>query len=367
MRLILHLCSRIQTKSSRLRYVNYGPCQIQYNYFSWYSGFNIQLNVSPLLLLVYRQIYVRYTPHLLRNTGHSSRSVLCQIWYRKMQYSYNSSSSGCNNPLNVNPTMLVILLQFNARYTPHLQPNSAQILEITLCQIWSRPNPIYLLFFLCRHQHSIECISAAIGGLSTNCYVSYTTFAFKYRAQYPVYAMPTLVPVKSNIFTVLVIQISIVNWTYLRPYWWYVGNSMRVILHICSQIQPKSSSLRYVKSGPGQIQYNYFSWYSVFNIQLNGSPLQLVVYRLIDACYTPHLLPNKARVLLCTLYQLWSRTNKIYLHFLIFRLQYSIERITSSDWWFIDKSMRVILHIRIQIQATISGFHYLNFGPGQIQ
>jgi hypothetical protein len=145
--------------------------------------------------------------------------------------------------------------------------------------------------------------------------------------------MPSLVPTKSNTITFLDIQ----------------------------------ACMRCAISDPDQIQYKYISWYSGFNIQLNVSPLQLVVYRLIDACYTPHLLPNKARVLLCTLCQLWSRTNKIFLHFLIFRLQYSIERITSSDWWFIDKSMRVILHIRIQIQGTISGFHYLNFGPGQIQ
>jgi hypothetical protein len=147
--------------------------------------------------------------------------------------------------------------------------------------------------------------------------------------------MPTLVHVKTNIIIFLAILASMFNWKYLRRYWWYVDNSMRFILHICcqltrvssrlryvnqgrcqikysniscysginiqfnvpssilvicrqfnafilhicSQIQPKSSSLRYVKSGPSQIQYNYSSSCAGINIQLNVSPLRLAVYR----------------------------------------------------------------------------------------
>jgi hypothetical protein len=88
------------------------------------------------------------------------------------------------------------------------------------------------------HQYSNERTSDAIGGLPTNRCVLYFTFAAKYRAQYPVYAMPTMVrsnpiqlhffifslnppdypmstvvPVKSNIVTVLVIQAAIFNST----------------------------------------------------------------------------------------------------------------------------------------------------------
>jgi hypothetical protein len=61
-------------------------------------------------------------------------------------------------------------------------------------------------------------------------------------------------------------------------------------------------------------------------MQLNLSPSMLVTCRQLNARYTPHLLPNIARVLFFTLCQPWSLSNKISLHFLLFRLQYSIER-----------------------------------------
>jgi hypothetical protein len=122
------------------------------------------------------------------------------------------------------------------------------------------------------------------------------------------------------------VQASTFNWMYLRCDWWIIDKSMRVIHHICYQIQSTISGLRYVKSGPSQIQYNYFSWYSGSNIQLIVSPLRLVVYRQIDACYTSHLLPNTGHNIRITLCQLWSRSNPIQLHFLIFSLQCPIER-----------------------------------------
>jgi hypothetical protein len=84
--------------------------------------------------------------------------------------------------------------------------------------------------------------------------------------------------------------------------WWFIDNSMRVILHFCCHTQGTITSLRYVNSGPRQIQYNYSSSYAGFNIQLNVSPLRLVVYRLIEACYTPHLLPNAGHDIRFTLY-----------------------------------------------------------------
>jgi hypothetical protein len=238
MRVILHICCQMQPKSSSLCYVNSGPNQTQYNYSSCHSDLSIKLNVSPLRLMVYRQINARNTPHLLPNTQHNIR--------------------------------------------------------FTLCQLWSRSNPIQLHFLIFILQYSIECISAAIGCLSTNRCVLYFTFSANYRAQYPVYAMPTLAPVKSNIITVLLMQASTFNWTYLRCDWWFIDKSMRAILHIYCRMQPNSTRLRNVKSGPTQIQCNYSSSYTGFNIQLNISPTRLVVYRHIYARYTPHLLPNAA-------------------------------------------------------------------------
>jgi hypothetical protein len=139
----------------------------------------------------------------------------------------------------------------------------------------------------------------------------YSTFAAKYRAQYPVYAMPSLVPGKSNIITVLDIQASMSNWTYLVRYWWYVDNSMRIILHICCQIQSTKSGVCYAIPVPRQIQYNYSSSCAGINIQLNVSPLRLAVYRQIVACYTPHFLSNTEHNIRFTLCQIWSQSNPI--------------------------------------------------------
>jgi hypothetical protein len=107
----------------------------------------------------------------------------------------------------------------------------------------------------------------------------------------------------------------------------HVENSTRVIFYIFSQIQRTYSCLRYTNSGSGQIQYNYSSTYAGFNIHLNVSPQLLVVYRLIDPRYAPHLLPNTGQNIRFRLYQLWPRSNRIYIQFSIFRQQYSIERI----------------------------------------
>jgi hypothetical protein len=136
-------------------------------------------------------------------------------------------------------------------------------------------------------------------------------FAAKYREQNRFCAMPTLLPVKSNISTFLDFRASIFNWTYLRCDWSFIDQLLRAIHHICSQIQSRISGLRYVNSGPRQIQYNYSSSYAGFNIQLNVSPLRLVDYRQIDACYTSHLLPNTRHNIRFTLCQQWCQPNPI--------------------------------------------------------
>jgi hypothetical protein len=55
MRVILQPWCQIQRTASSLRYLNCGPGHIQCIYSSTYSGFNIQLNVSALLLEISRQ------------------------------------------------------------------------------------------------------------------------------------------------------------------------------------------------------------------------------------------------------------------------------------------------------------------------
>jgi hypothetical protein len=179
-------------------------------------------------------------------------------------------------------------------------------------------------------QYTIERISAAISCLSTNCWVLYTTFAVNNRAQYPVYAMSNVVPVKSNISTFLDVQASIFNRTYLRSDWCFIDKSMRVILLTCCPINRVSSCFHYVNNGPGQTKYSYISCYSGINIQMNISPPIMVKCRQFIARYTPHSLPNTGHNIWFTLCQLWSRSYPMQLQFLIFRLQNSIERISAE-------------------------------------
>jgi hypothetical protein len=117
---------------------------------------------------------------------------------------------------------------------------------------------------------------------------------------------------------------------YLRCCWRYADICMRVILQIWYQIQSPSSGLRYVNCGPGHIQCNYSYVYSGFNIRLNSSALLLEIFRHFDARYTANLVTNTAHILRFTLYVLWSRTCTTNLQLLIFRPQYSTERICAA-------------------------------------
>jgi hypothetical protein len=82
MRVILRTWSQIQRTSSRLRFVNCGPGHIQWNGNTAYSAFNIQLNVSKLLLEISRQFKERYTANLVPNTAHIIQFTLCELWSR---------------------------------------------------------------------------------------------------------------------------------------------------------------------------------------------------------------------------------------------------------------------------------------------
>jgi hypothetical protein len=60
------------------------------------------------------------------------------------QCSYISAYSGFNSQLNVSRSLLEICREFNAPYTANMVPNTAQIIQITLCELWSRPYTMYL-------------------------------------------------------------------------------------------------------------------------------------------------------------------------------------------------------------------------------
>jgi hypothetical protein len=164
-----------------------------------------------------------------------------------------------------------------------------------------------LQFRIIRLQYSTVRICAAIGDISTSPCVLYCKFGAKYSQYPPVYDMWTEVPAIYNLVTVPHIQASIFNWTYLRWYWWYLDNSMSVILQSWCQIQRTFSGMRYVSCGPGHIQCNYSSAYSGFNIRLYLPALLLKIYRHLDARYNRNLVPHVAHTLQITPCELWSR------------------------------------------------------------
>jgi hypothetical protein len=205
-----------------------------------------------------------------------------------------------------------------------LVPNTAHILQITLCELWSRTYTMHLQLHIFRLQYSFERICAAIGDISTIQCALHCKLGAKYSAHAPVYTMWTVVPDMYNVVTSPHIKASVWNWKYLRCYrryldielalycklgakcsahrpvyavwtvvpdiynvmttphiqasifscrhlrcyFTYHDNSMCVILQIWWQIQRTSPSLGCVNCGPGHIHSIYSSAYLCFNTQL---------------------------------------------------------------------------------------------------
>jgi hypothetical protein len=320
------------------------------------------------------------------NTAHITQSTLCVLCSQHIQYYYSSAYSGLNIQLNVSALLLDICRHFGARCTANLVPNTAHDLRFMLCELCSPTFTMYLQLRIFSLQHSTERICAANGYMPTFRCALNCKFGVKYSAHPPFHSMWTVVldisnifiaphihasilnwtylrcswryldnstsnilqdwcqiqvtysslsyvycgPDISNITTVPHIQDSIFNWTYLRCYWRYLDNSVRVILQSWCPIQRTFSGLRYVNCGPGYIQYIYSSAHSEFNIHLNVSALLLEISRQFNARYTANLVPNTAHILRFTLCDLWSRTYTMQLHLRIFRLQYTSESICSD-------------------------------------
>jgi hypothetical protein len=138
MRVILQTCYQIQRISFSLRYATCGPGHIQIIFSTAYLGFNIRLKVAPLLFEVSRR--------------------------------------------------------FNARNTANLVTITAHILQLSLCELWSRTYTMHLQLRIFRLQCSSERICAAIGNISTIQCSLYCKLGAKYTACPPVYAVWTVVP-----------------------------------------------------------------------------------------------------------------------------------------------------------------------------
>jgi hypothetical protein len=116
-RVELQIRCQIQRTSSISCYVNCGLGHIQYLYSFAYSCFNIEVNVSALLLEISRQFNEQYTARLVPNTAHIRKFTICVLWSRHIQCYYSSAYSGCNIQLNVSAPLLEISRQLNEHYT----------------------------------------------------------------------------------------------------------------------------------------------------------------------------------------------------------------------------------------------------------
>ena len=141
---------------------------------------------------------------------------------------------------------------------------------------------------------------------------------------------------------------------------------MRVILHICCQIQSTTSGLSYVNSGLGQDQSICNSANSIFNIHLNVSSLLFEICPQFCACYSPHMLPNTVQDIRFELRELWYMSSPAYFQVCICKHEYSSELISAAIG-VIDNATSVIRHIFWKIQSTTSGLRYVNSGIGPEQ
>jgi hypothetical protein len=83
------------------------------------------------------------------------------------QCSYSSAYSGLNIQLNISALLLEISRICNARHTANLVPNTAHTLLFALCELWSRPYTTKWQHRILSLQYSTERICAAIGEIST--------------------------------------------------------------------------------------------------------------------------------------------------------------------------------------------------------
>jgi hypothetical protein len=202
--------------------MNCVPGHIQCTSSSIYSDFNIRLNVSALLFEIIGHYDARYTANLVPNIAHILQFTLRELWSRtytmhlqlrifsapifnwtylrsncryhdnswhvilqtwcqiqrtssSFRYAnsdpghieciYSSAYSGLNIQLNVSALLLQISRHFNVRYTAKLLSNAADIVQFTLCELWSRPYTKYLQLRIFSLQYSTARICAANGDM----------------------------------------------------------------------------------------------------------------------------------------------------------------------------------------------------------
>jgi hypothetical protein len=189
MSVMLHTRCQIQQATTSLRNVNCGPAHIQCTYSSAYSDFNIHLNVSALVFEISRQFTARYTTNIEPNIAHIVRFTLCGLWSRTYTMYLQHGYSGFNIQLIVSALLLEISRLSNARYTAKLVPNTAHILQFTPRDLWSRPYTKYLQLRMFRLQYSTVGICAAIVDITSVLCALCCKLGAKCRAHPPAFAL----------------------------------------------------------------------------------------------------------------------------------------------------------------------------------
>jgi hypothetical protein len=138
MRITLQIGCQIQHTPTSLCCLNCGPGNIQCNCSYVYSGFNIQVNQYALLLEISRYFDARYNANLVAYIAHILQIALCELWSRDIQCNNSSAYSCFNIQVKVSALILEIYRQFNVRHTAKMVPNTAHIIQLTLSELWSR-------------------------------------------------------------------------------------------------------------------------------------------------------------------------------------------------------------------------------------
>jgi hypothetical protein len=156
--------------------------------------------------------------------------------------------------------------------------------------------------------------------------------------------------------------------SYLRWYWGYVDNAMRVIRRIWSLIQSTSPGLCYVNCVPSQMQ-------CIYSLQFSR-PKSIRTY--LRCCWG--YVDKSMRVILRN----WSLIPNTlsglpYVNSVPSQIQYicsafsnlqgqkSCQMYLRCYWGYVDNAMRVIRRIWSLIQSTWRGWCYVNCVPSQIQ
>ena len=142
-RIVYHICCLIQRTSFGLRFANSGP--VNYSVIA----------VLEVLPKIFNWTYLRFHCWYLDN----SMLALLYIWC--------TAYSGFNIPLIVSTLLLAISRQFDAFSTPNLMSSTARISRFLPCVPWTLPNPLELQFCWFYLKSSIERISMCITDIST--------------------------------------------------------------------------------------------------------------------------------------------------------------------------------------------------------